>query len=271
MAIIFDGKKFASEKLDEMRKEAEELKKKGVVPKLVSILIGDDAGSKLYLSLKQKAAMKIGAEVEIKRFPKITSRDEAIKLIRQLNQKEEVHGIMIQLPLPKDFSKEVRSEIINAISPEKDVDGLREDSTFTPPTARAVMEMLSLSKQNVHFKYYPVNVLVVGARGFIGRQILRALSKWNTYKLIEADSRTKNLDELAKAADVIISATGKPDLIKKDMVEDGSILIDVGSPCGDVEKAAYEKASFVSPVPGGVGPVTIAYLMENLVEAAKEK
>jgi len=270
MAVIFDGKKFASEKLDEIRKEAEELKERGVAPKLVSIFIGDDAGSKLYLSLKQKAATRIGAEVEIKRFPKITSSDEAIKLIRQLNQKEEVHGIMIQLPLPENL-KHKTYDIVGAIAEGKDVDGLREDSKFTPPTARAVMEILSLSRQNVHFKYYPVNVLVVGASGFIGRQIVRALSKWGTYKLVEADSRTKNLDELAKAADVIISATGKPDLIKKDMVEDGGILIDVGSPCGDVEKAVYEKASFVSPVPGGVGPVTIAYLMENLVEAAKEK
>jgi methylenetetrahydrofolate dehydrogenase (NADP+) / methenyltetrahydrofolate cyclohydrolase len=299
---IFDGRDFAAKKLEVLSNRAKELQSKGVKANLVSIIVGDDPASILYQNLKKKAAERIGAEVIIKVYPDGITKDVLMEEIENLNNIEYVTGIMIQLPLPESFSDTDRDEIIKSISAQKDVDGLRENSKFTPPTAKAVLEVLNnaLSLTSNHNPH--LSICVVGASGFIGRQIVNALNNeympparkdlWpggNTrikgirmgdkevsnkkserieLKIIEANSKTKNLKLKIKNSDVVISVTGVADLITAEMVKDGAILIDVGAPKGDIAKEAYSKASFVSPVPGGVGPVTIASLMENLINAA---
>jgi len=270
MAEIFSGKEFAFKKEEELLEKVAFTRKDGTVPKLVSIIIGDDPASVLYVNLKKRAAERIGCVVEIKQFDEHVGKNEVIDFIKSKNEDEKVHGVMIQLPLPSGFNKNDREELIQTISPEKDVDGLQENSKFTPPTAKAVIQIFSVGEEYLQIKDYPASIVVVGASGFIGSQITRAIEDrhWNSFRLSELDGKSGDIKQVIKNADVLISATGEPGLIKSDMVKSGSVLIDVGAPKGDVEKDAYEKASFVSPVPGGVGPVTISCLLENLVEAA---
>ena len=273
MTVIFDGKTFASAKQNFLREEVNKLKKKGILPKLVSILVGRDPASDLYLKLKKKAATEIGAEVEIVRYKDDIHISELVHEIKKFNNNKTVSGIMVQLPLPKNFSKKDRDKIINAISKSKDVDGLREDSPYITPTVKAVL----LTIDEAIARVYPlrkrginpntIKVVVVGAKGFEGEKIHNVLKK-NRYKVDGLDKETKDLKSKTLDADILISATGVPGLIKKDMVKEGVIIIDIGAPNGDIEKDAYAKAAFVSPVPGGVGPVTIFCLLENLVKAA---
>ena len=259
MANIFDGRQLATAKEAKLKEEVSLLKQKGITPKLVSIVVGDDSASKLYVSLKKKAAEKIGARLEIKKFQASISVDQLIKLIKNLNNGKSVHGVMVQLPLPSNFSEKDRDQIINSISAKKDVDGMGDDSPFLTPVVKAVIEVIRQAN-----KYLPTdreaNVLVVGAGGFIGKKIVKVLK--------EMDYRIK---KETLQADILISATGEPELIKKDMVKEGAVVIDVGAPIGDVDKEVYQKASFITPVPGGIGSVTIACLLENLVEAAKAR
>jgi len=269
MAIIFDGKKFASEKLDEMRKEAEELKKRRVVPKLISILVGDDYASKLYVSLKKKAGERIGVKVDILKFKKNVGLTQLINLIKRLNKDKSVHGIMIQLPLPRHFTKSDRDRVINAISYEKDVDGLAENSLFLTPVVAAVLMVV---KKGTGLIAQPVSrVIVIGAFGFEGQKIAGGLKEMG-YRVEAIDIKTKNLKLKTKNADILISVTGVEGLIRKDMVKSGAVVIDVGSPQGDVKtQEVVEKVAFISPVPGGIGPVTIYYLLDNLIKAASRE
>ena len=285
MTHIFDGREFAKKREESIKNKVRNLVFK---PKLVSIIVGDDPASLLYVNLKKKAAERVGAEVEIVKLNKLTKLNELIKLIQKYNNDRSVSGIMVQLPLPENFSKEDRDEVLNTISPEKDVDGLREDSKFTAPTAKAVLEVLKLALLEVRPLTKRLDLLrkvaVVGASGFEGKNIIKALEQeykqsllfhsknkgiqGKELEIIKADSKTENLKLKIKNCDVVISVTGVPDLITADMVKSSAILIDVGSPKGDIEKSAYDKAAFVSPVPGGVGPITISCLLENLVEAS---
>ena len=264
MAYIFDGKTFAKEKEEKLAKQVISLKQKGITPKLVSIIVGDDPASTLYVNLKKKAGERIGVTVEVISEKSEISNTELTNVIINLNEDKSVNGIMIQLPLPANFSDSQRDEIINSIAEEKDVDGLRKKSKFIHPTSKAVLEILEFSLTKINFQ--PRNVLIIGSTGMVGKPLVRELRKTN-YKLWEANSQTANFSELGRIADVIISATGVENLVKSEWVKTGAVLIDVGSPKGDIEKAAYEKASFVSPVPGGVGPVTISCLLENLLES----
>ena len=271
MTHIFDGKAFAKDKEELIRDQVNRLIKKGIRPKLVSILVGEDPASVLYVNLKKRAAERIGAEVEVISLSLSSSISvkEIQKTIEQFNNDNNVHGIMVQLPLPWNFSGKDRDEIINAIAKEKDVDGLRGDSPYAHPTAKAVLEVLEYAKNvsKPSLKEEDLRIAVVGASGMVGRPLLREFKR----KGIDAvgyNTKTINWQERIKEKDVVISATGVPDLIKESMVRDGVVLIDVGSPNGDIEKRTYEKASFISPVPGGVGPVTVSCLLENLVEAA---
>lgn len=270
--ILFDGRTFAKQKEEALKLQVRNLSKRGIVPKLDSIIVGSDPASILYQNLKKKAAERIGADVRIKVYPESISVEELVGEIKKLNDYPSVNGIMVQLPLPKKFSNEDRDEILGTIAPEKDVDGLREDSKFTAPTAKAVVEVLKVAIKPFSVDRFPLTVCVVGASGMEGKKIVEALNSdkrlkelVNSLRIIQVNSKTSDLGLKTKDCDVVISVTGVPDLIKADMIKPGAILIDVGSPKGDIEKAAYDKASFVSPVPGGVGPITISSLLENLI------
>ncbi len=296
MPYIFDGRKFAAEKEEDLRIKVTRLKKRGITPKLVSVVVGDDPGSILYQNLKKKAAEKVGAILEIRKLRNEVSRKEVTNIISKTSADRKVDGIMIQLPLPDNFSKEDKEVIINAIAREKDIDGLRPDSSFLHPTAMAVLEILEHALNIVRppLKTVSLKVCVVGATGMVGGPLTKELRTLNNelrlgalqirhsdkrdiadghsgrvqnlqFEVLEADSHTEYLSELTKSADVLISCAGVPEIIKKDMVKEGAVLIDVGAPVGDISKDAYEKAFFVSPVPGGVGPVTIVKLIENLI------
>lgn len=267
MTTIFDGREFARKKEQKLKREISALKKRGVTPRLVSILVGNDPASTLYVSLKKKAAERIGCEMKIEKFSSVKSVNQLIQLIKKLNKDKKVHGIMVQLPLPKEIVN-YKLSIVNSIALEKDVDGLRENSPFVPAAVRAVLQILDESRVK---KLANPRTVVVGASGMVGRPLMKEL-KIKNYELRGYDIKTKNLGAKTLKADILISATGVPELIKGDMVKNGAVVIDVGSPVGDVRSnEVVEKASFITPVPGGVGPVTISCLLENLVIAAEAR
>ncbi len=245
--IIFDGKKFAADKEEILKQKVLELKRKSIFPKLVAILVGDNPASVLYTNLKKQAAERIGVQFEIV---------NSLEKINDLNNDKSVHGIMIQLPLPLEIRNST-SEILNQIASEKDVDGQRENSKFLPATVKAILQIIP--KNN--FK----TIAVVGSKGAVGSKLIKEFQKKN-FKIIALD-KDDDLQQI-KNCDVVISATGVPNLITANLIKDNAIVIDVGSPKGDVDFAEVsKKVSFITPVPGGVGPVTIISLMENLVEA----
>lgn len=261
--IVFDGRDFAARKEEVLKNRVFGLKSRGVHPKLASIIIGDDPASKLYVGLKKKAAERIGAELDIYFIPKNTRIEDVVVLIGSLNTDESVYGIMVQMPLPSNLEIH-RDRVINLISPGKDVDGLGSDSSFLHPTSRAVIDILHEAEDVLRVR--PLQVVVVGATGMVGSPLVKEL-KLQKYAVIECNSKTSNLKNSTLKGDVIISATGIQSLITGEMVRDGAILIDVGSPKGDFSPVALSKAVFYTPVPGGVGPVTIACLLENLLSA----
>jgi len=263
MATIFDGRLFAAEKEASLILKVMGLKARGVYPKLASILVGNNPASELYVNLKKKEAEKIGAEVDIYFVSEKTKIDDIVLLIDTLNTDENVHGIMVQLPLPASLSK-FKDQVIDSISPSKDVDGLRSDSQFLHPTSKAVVDILKFAEKGLEVS--PKTVCVVGATGMVGTPLVKEL-KEEGYEVIECDTKTSDLKSLTLQGEVLISTTGIPGLIKNDMVKRDAIVIDVGSPKGDVEIGIEKIASFVTPVPGGVGPVTISALLENLVSA----
>ena len=267
----FDGKKIAFQKERELKKDIARLRRKGVTPKLASIVVGDVGAGKFYQSLKKKAAERIGAEVEVISLSPSISLKEIKAEIEKYNSDSKVHGVMIQLPLPANLKANTKS-LINAIDVKKDVDGLRENSQFLTPVVKAVLAALIeatyvLSSPTDRLKF-GLKTLVVGAKGFEGVKIIRVLQEMG-YEVEGVDVAIKNIKLKTKNADIIISVTGSPGLIEPDMIKDGAAVIDVGFPEGDIDKEVYKKAAFVSPVPGGIGPVTISMLLENLVEAAK--
>ncbi len=250
MAIIFDGRAFAAKKEEELKRKIVGLMSKGIIPHLASILVGNDPASMLYVGLKKKAAERIGAELDIYKLGGSAKVSEVLELIELLNKDKNVNGIMIQLPLLKTLS-EYKDRIIGSIDPEKDVDGLREDSKFLHPTSKAVMQIIGESKTKSK------KICVVGGGGMVGSSLVRHLYK---------EGYEQKFDTME--ADIVVSATGEPNVIKADSVRKGAVVIDVGSPKGDVEfRSVSKRASFITPVPGGVGPVTITCLLENLVSA----
>jgi len=281
---LFNGKKIASEKELELKKDVDRLRKKSIFPKLVSIVVGDERGGRFYQNLKKKAAERVGAVVKIVSLKADTGLKEIVDNIEFYNSDNKVHGVMIQLPLP-DYLKPKTTYLINIIDPKKDVDGLREDSLFLTPVVKAVLAalieatyVLSVGSSRLSAG---LKIVVVGAKGFEGRKITRVLRQMG-YKVDGVDIDTKDpvksrqgrdhgagLKRITRSADVVISVTGKADLIKTNLVKEGCAVIDVGAPYGDMDKKVYKKAAFVSPVPGGIGPVTISMLLENLIEAAK--
>ncbi|MEK7525911.1 MAG: bifunctional 5,10-methylenetetrahydrofolate dehydrogenase/5,10-methenyltetrahydrofolate cyclohydrolase [Patescibacteria group bacterium] len=279
MTIIFNGREYAAFRQTSLAIQVYKLKNQGITPKLVSILIGDDPASKLYVSLKEKKAKQIGAEMEVYEMGVRKDAEYIVRLIKFLNDKPDVHGIMVQLPLPKRL-KHATEEIINAIKPQKDVDGLRADSPYVHPTVMACVQILDDAVKLVSGKVlkslpqYPkvpvkIGVYVIGANGMVGVPLVKQLKKIG-YTVIEIDKDTKNPKKLLKRARYIISTTGNPNSLTKDLTRaETKVIIDVGSPKADVDfEAVAPTTRFITPVPAGVGPVTITYLLENLLAAA---
>lgn len=268
---IFDGRKFAKEREALLLNKVRQLRKSGIIPKLAAVLVGDDPASKIYVGIKQKVAERVGISLQLIKL-KQASVQQLLHLIKELNLDKRVHGIMVQLPLPGELGvPEARDTILNSIAPEKDVDGLRAESPFVPATVKAVLYSI---KEAQRFGCTPkdlrgVKVCVVGATGMVGKGVVGVMGDMGV-RVLTADVETKGLETETRQADVVISATGVPGIIKGDMVKPGAVVIDVGAPKGDVDFASVKNvASFITPVPGGIGPVTVISLLENVVSVVQ--
>lgn len=274
---IMYGKALSSEIMSGLGKRADELKKGGIVPKLDIILVGDNPASEIYVRKKTESAKKIGMEAELHRFGKGAGKEEIASLIKELNADEKVHGLMVQLPLPGHLDTQA---ILDGISPGKDVDGLTTFSMgmllsgkegFEPCTARGIMKMLGSEGIPVEGK----EAVVVGRSNIIGKPMAVLLLRKNATVTL-CHSKTRNLGKHTGSADILVVAAGKPALIKKDMVKKGATVIDVGinrtkeGIRGDVDfEDVKGKASHITPVPGGVGPLTVAMVLENTIISAE--
>lgn len=278
MAIIIDGKKVSAQVKEQVRIETEELVKKGIKPGLAVIIVGDDPASRVYVNNKKKACEKVGFLSKEFALPATTTQEELLALVKELNEDKEINGILCQLPLPKGLDEKA---VIEAISPLKDVDAFHAsnvgkimigDYDFLPCTPAGVMEMLHSYNIPVEGK----ECVVIGRSNIVGKPMAMLLLHENGTVTI-THSRTKNLKEVTKRADILVAAIGKPKFVTADMVKEGAVVIDVGMDrdengklCGDVDfENVKEKCSAITPVPGGVGPMTIAVLMKNTLKACK--
>ncbi len=279
MGSIIDGNKIAQDIRNEVRKGAQELKEQnGIIPGLAVVLVGDDPASQVYVGRKAKACAEVGFLSREYRLPAETEEKKLLKIIKKLNKDDLVHGILVQLPLPKHISTET---IIAAIDPCKDVDGFHPVNVgglvtgtplFVPCTPRGIMELISRSGIELAGK----EAVVVGRSNIVGKPMALLLLAQNA-TVTMCHSKTKDLAAVTGRADVLVAAIGKPHMIKANMVKDGAIVIDVGvnrlengKLAGDVAfEEVAAKTSFITPVPGGVGPMTIAMLMKNTLEAAR--
>ena len=271
-AKIIDGKKIADKILNEIKSKIKNLKQK---PGLAIVLVGDNPASEIYVNFKEKTCKEVGFYCERYNLDKNTSGYDLLKLINELNQKANLHGILVQLPLPRKIDEHL---IVNAILPHKDVDGftpanlgslLSEKTIIAPATARAVLHLIESTGTEIEGK----NAVVVGRSVIVGKPTAIMLLEKNATVEI-CHSKTKNLSEHAKKADILVVAVGKPKLITKNMVKEGAVVIDVGinrignKVVGDVDfDAVREVAGYITPVPGGVGPMTIAMLLDNTLKA----
>lgn len=278
MAIIIDGKKVSAQVKEQVRIETEELVKKGIKPGLAVIIVGDDPASRVYVNNKKKACEKVGFLSKEFALPATTTQEELLALVNELNEDKEINGILCQLPLPKGLDEKA---VIEAISPLKDVDAFHAsnvgkimigDYDFLPCTPAGVMEMLHSYNIPVEGK----ECVVIGRSNIVGKPMAMLLLHENGTVTI-THSRTKNLKEVTKRADILVAAIGKPKFVTADMIKEGAVVIDVGMDrdengklCGDVDfENVKEKCSAITPVPGGVGPMTIAVLMKNTLKACK--
>ena len=278
-AQIINGKEIAASVRQEIRKEVEELKEKGFVPGLAVILVGDNQASQTYVRNKEKACLDLGMHSVLIKKPATLSQEELIENINELNQDDSIHGILVQLPLPNHINEKA---IIEAISPEKDVDGFHPinigrmmtgQSAFLPCTPYGVMVML----QHINYNLEGKHVVVVGRSNIVGKPQGQLMLNANATVTI-CHSKTKDLAYYTKQADVIVAAVGKRNTITADHIKEGAVIIDVGMNrndegklCGDVDyEGVLDKASYVTPVPGGVGPMTITMLMKNTVQSAQK-
>lgn len=276
-AIKMDGKALSAKIRGQILAETEELKANGVVPGLAVILVGDDQASQIYVRNKEKACTECGFYSEKHILPATATQDELLELIDTLNKNPKISGILCQLPLPEQISEDA---VIAAIDPKKDVDAFNTsnvgkimtgDYDFLPCTPAGVMELLEEYNINVEGK----QCVVVGRSNIVGKPMSMLLLHKNGTVTI-CHSKTNNLTEICKSADILVAAVGKANFITADMVKEGAVVIDVGmnrneegKVCGDVSSDVMEKASYMTPVPGGVGPMTITMLMKNTIKAAK--
>ncbi len=289
-AEIIDGKLIANEIREDLKKEVVELKSSGITPGLGVILVGDDPASRSYVTAKERACDNLGLYSENIKLPAETTEEELLDLVEQMNNNPKIDGILVQLPLPKHIDTD---KVIMAISPDKDVDGFHPQSigkmimgkeTFLPCTPHGIIKLLLHSGVKVE----GANVVVVGRSNIVGKPVANLLldkSEGGNATVTVCHSRTKNMAEITNKADILIAAIGKAEFITADMIKEGAVVIDVGVNrvedstkkkgyrlVGDVEyKSAAEKASKITPVPGGVGPMTITMLMYNTVNSAKNR
>ena len=278
MPLLIDGKKISTEIKDELKVTVEELKKQGVETCLAVIQVGNDPASSIYVRNKKRACAYVGIESLSYELPEETTEDQLVKLVKELNENDKVHGILVQLPLPKHINADT---IIRTISPDKDVDGFHPESVgrlcigepgFVSCTPAGIIQLLKRSGIEIEGK----ECVVVGRSNIVGKPMSILLLRENGTVTI-THSRTKDLKEVTGRADILVVAIGKPKFITADYVKEGAVVIDVGMHrneenklCGDVDfDDIKDKVSAITPVPGGVGPMTIAMLMYNCVEAAK--
>lgn len=278
MAQIIDGKAIAAQIKDELKEKTAKLKEKGVPIALAVIQVGNDPASSVYVRNKKNACAYIGIQSLSYELPEETSQEELLALIQKLNADSQVNGILVQLPVPKHIDEDV---IIRAISPEKDVDGFHPASVgamsigqkgFLSCTPAGVIQLLKRSGIEIEGK----ECVVLGRSNIVGKPMAMLLLRENGTVTI-THSRTKNLKEVTKRADILVAALGKPKFITEDYVKEGAVVIDVGihrqedgKLCGDVDfEQVVDKVHAITPVPGGVGPMTIAMLMNNCVESAQ--
>ncbi len=280
MAKRIDGKAVAAEVRAKVALEVESLAHKGIVPGLAVVIVGDDPASRTYVNNKKKACAQAGIYSEEYALPANTSQEALMGLVQKLNTKKDINGILVQSPLPNGLDEEA---VVEAIDPEKDVDAFHPSNVgrimignfhFLPCTPAGVIELLRSEKIEIAGK----NCVVVGRSNIVGKP-MAILLLHNNGTVTICHSKTQNLKEVCRSADILVAAVGKPKFITADMVKPGAVVIDVGMDrdengklCGDVDFSPVEKiASYITPVPGGVGPMTIAMLLKNTVAAAKRQ
>lgn len=278
MAQIIDGKAISLQIKEELKEKAAEYKKNGVEVTLAVIQVGNDPASTVYVGNKKKACEFIGIRSLAYELPEETTQEELLKLIEDLNDRNDVNGILVQLPLPSHINEDL---VIKTISPKKDVDGFHPQSVgalsigqkgYVSCTPAGVIQLLKRSNIDIEGK----ECVVVGRSNIVGKPMSLLMLRENATVTV-CHSKTKNLKEVTKRADILIVALGKPKFITSEYVKDGAVVIDVGihrgqdnKLCGDVDYAdVEEKVSAITPVPGGVGPMTIAMLMNNCLESVE--
>lgn len=279
MAEIINGKELAKKIRKELKEEVQALKENGINPKLAVIMVGDDSGSQVYVRNKSKACDKVGIEFEEFLFDGNTDEEKLLQTIEKLNKDDSIHGILLQSPVPKHINI---NKAFRTISPDKDVDGFNPinvgnlsigEDAFISCTPFGIVKML----EEYNIETEGKNVVILGRSNIVGKPMIQCMLNKNATVTV-CHSKTKNIEEITKNADIIIAAIGKPKFLTENMVKDGAVIIDVGinrlengTICGDVDyDKVKEKASYITPVPGGVGPMTIAMLLTNVVKAAKK-
>lgn len=278
MAVILDGKALSAKVRGQIKAEVEQMADEGITPGLAVVIVGEDPASQVYVRNKEKACEEVGVYSEKYALPEQTTQEELLALVEKLNQKPDIDGILVQLPLPKHLDEKA---VIEAISPDKDVDAFHAsnvgkimigDYKFLPCTPAGIMELIREAGVEIAGR----ECVVVGRSNIVGKPMAMLLLHQNGTVTV-CHSRTKNLAEVTRRADILVAAVGKANFITGDMVKEGAVVIDVGMNrneegklCGDVDFAAVEpKAGFITPVPGGVGPMTITMLMRNTIAAAR--
>ncbi|RLL48118.1 bifunctional methylenetetrahydrofolate dehydrogenase/methenyltetrahydrofolate cyclohydrolase FolD [Oceanobacillus piezotolerans] len=277
-ADIINGKDLAQELRANMKEEVSQLVQMGITPHLTVLLVGDNPASKSYVKGKEKAAKEVGISSSLIELPASTTEDELLETIIQLNNDDSVHGILVQLPLPQQISER---KVIEAIDPSKDVDGFHPvnigrmmvgEDTFLPCTPYGILTMLKSRDIVIEGKH----AVIIGRSNIVGKPVGQLLLNENA-TVTYCHSKTEDLKELTRQADILVVAVGRPNVITGDFLKEGAVVIDVGinrlengSLTGDVDfEDAKEKAAYITPVPKGVGPMTIAMLLKNTIKAAK--
>ncbi|WP_227938471.1 bifunctional methylenetetrahydrofolate dehydrogenase/methenyltetrahydrofolate cyclohydrolase FolD [Alkalihalobacillus deserti] len=278
-ALLLNGKELAAKKREQLKKDVDQLTTENVIPGLAVILVGEDPASQSYVKAKQKACEQAGIHSVLIKKPDTITEEELLSDIERLNEDNSIDGILVQLPIPKHISEQA---VIEKIAPEKDVDGFHPinigkmmvgEETFLPCTPYGVVEMLKEAKIDLVGKH----VVVVGRSNIVGKPVGQLLLNEHA-TVTYCHSRTKNLREMTNLADILIVAIGRANFINADDVKPGAVVVDVGinrvdgKLCGDVDfDSVKEKASYLTPVPGGVGPMTITMLLENTVQSARKR